>query len=553
MKINKIFAVAGVLLALGCGSVFAKKAKAETNKLKVVTTIFPEYDWAREVIGENADNVELTLLLNNGVDLHSYSPSVKDIAKISEADIFVYVGGESDEWVDDVIKNAKNPNMKVINLVEVLGDRVKNEEIVEGMQHEHHHHDEHGHDDHDDDDEHEHHHEHGHDEHGHHGKEVSTFDDHDVKDRNLSDWAGEWQSPYPLVLNGSLDEAWEEKAEDGKKTAAEYKEYYKTGYKTDIASVSIKGDKITYKYDNGKSVSAKYKYVGYFIQVLSGGTKAAMYRFENNDKKSAAPKFIEINDHMIESAPAAHFHLRMSNTSFDAIEDPEKYWPTFFPASMTAHEIGEHLSGHGHHHEDTHEHHHDDDDEHDEHAHHHHEEDEKDEHVWLSLRFAKTLCGAIADALCEKDAANAAVYQKNLASYTAKLDALDAKYTEMVKNSSKKVIVFGDRFPFRYLVEDYGLKYYAAFTGCSAESEASFKTIVFLSEKVNELDLQCVCQIETGNGKIAKTVISNSKNKKAKVVTFDSLQSTTAKQIKKGATYLGAMEKNLEVLKMALK
>ena len=99
MKINKIFAVAGVLLALGCGSVFAKKAKAETNKLKVVTTIFPEYDWAREVIGENADNVELTLLLNNGVDLHSYSPSVKDIAKISEADIFVYVGGESDEWV----------------------------------------------------------------------------------------------------------------------------------------------------------------------------------------------------------------------------------------------------------------------------------------------------------------------------------------------------------------------------------------------------------------------------------------------------------------------
>lgn len=352
MKINKIFAVAGVLLALGCGSVFAKKAKAETNKLKVVTTIFPEYDWAREVIGENADNVELTLLLNNGVDLHSYSPSVKDIAKISEADIFVYVGGDSDEWVDDVIKNAKNPNMKVINLVEVLGDKVKCEEIVEGMEHEHHHdHDAHGHDEH----------HHDHDEHGH--------DDHD----------------------------------------------------------------------------------------------------------------------------------------------------------------------------------------HDEHEHHHHEEDEKDEHVWLSLRFAKTLCGAIADALCEKDAANAAVYQKNLTSYIAKLDSLDEKYTDLVNNSSKKVVVFGDRFPFRYLVDDYGLKYYAAFTGCSAESEASFKTIVFLSEKVNELDLQCVCQIETGNGKIAKTVISNSKNKKAKVVTFDSLQSTTAKQIKKGATYLGAMEKNLEVLKMALK
>lgn len=540
MKITKIFAVAGILLALGCGSVFAKKADSSAKKLKVVTTIFPEYDWAKEIIGEKADDVELTLLLDNGVDLHSYSPSVKDIAKISEADIFVYVGGESDEWVDEVLKNAKNPSMKVINLVEVLGDKVKAEEVVEGMEHEHHH--EHGHDEHG--------HEHHHDAHGHHGKEVSTFDDHDVKDRNLSDWAGEWQSPYPLVLNGSLDEAWEEKAEDGKKTAAEYKEYYKTGYKTDIASVSIKGDKITYKYDNGKSVSAKYKYVGYFIQVWSGGTKAAMYRFENKDKKSAAPKFIEINDHMIESAPAAHFHLRMSNTSFDAIEDPEKYWPTFFPASMTAHEIGEHLSGHGHHHEDAHEHHHDDDDEHDEH--HHHEEEEKDEHVWLSLRFAKTLCGAIADALCEKDSANATVYKKNLASYTAKLDALDAKYVEAVKAASKNTLVFGDRFPFRYMVDDYGLKYYAAFVGCSAESEASFKTIVFLSEKVNELDLQCVCQIETGNGKIAKTVISNSKNRKAKVVTFDSLQSTTKRQIKKGATYLKVMESNLDVLKEAL-
>lgn len=343
MKINKFFAIAGILLALGCGSVFAKKADSSAKKPKVVTTIFPEYDWAREVIGENAGNVELTLLLNNGVDLHSYSPSVKDIAKISEADIFVYVGGESDEWVDEVLKNAKNPSMKVINLVEVLGDKVKAEEVVEGMEHEHHH-------------------EHGHDEHGH--------DDHD-------------------------------------------------------------------------------------------------------------------------------------------------------------------------------------DDEHDEH--HHHEEEEKDEHVWLSLRFAKTLCGAIADALCEKDSANAAVYQKNLASYTAKLDALDAKYVEAVKAAGKNTLVFGDRFPFRYMVEDYNLKYFAAFTGCSAESEASFKTIVFLSEKVNELDLQCVCQIETGNGKIAKTVISNSKNKKAKVVTFDSLQSTTAKQIKKGATYLGAMEKNLEVLKTALK
>lgn len=356
MKITKIFALAGVLLALGCGSVFAKKAKADDNKLKVVTTIFPEYDWAKQIIGEKADDVELTLLLNNGVDLHSYSPSVKDIAKISEADIFVYVGGESDEWVDDVLKNAANKNMKVINLLEVLGDRVKNEEIVEGMEHEHHHdHDAHGHDEHhhDEHDEHEHHDAHNHDEH-----------------------------------------------------------------------------------------------------------------------------------------------------------------------------------------------------EHDEH---HHEEEEKDEHVWLSLRNAQILCSAICDALCSVDSKNTEIYKKNLAAYNAKLSALDAKYSETVKNARIKTVLFGDRFPFRYLVDDYGLKYYAAFAGCSAESEASFNTIVFLSEKVNELGLQAVCQIESGNGKIAKTIISNSKNRKAKILTFDSLQSTTAKQIKKGASYFRSMEKNLEVLSEALK
>ena len=337
---KKLLAFAGILLALGMGSAFAKKASDE-NKVKVVTTIFPEYDWVREVIGEKADDVELTLLLNNGVDLHSYQPSVKDIAKIQEADIFVYVGGESDEWVDDVLKNVKKPNQKVINLLEVLGDRVKAEEIVEGMEHEHHH----------DDDEHDH-------------------DDHD----------------------------------------------------------------------------------------------------------------------------------------------------------------GDH---------------------HDEHD--HDDEEELDEHVWLSLKNAQILTSAICDALCQVDSKNADAYKKNLVSYNKKLADLDAKYEATVKAANKDTLLFGDRFPFRYLVDDYGLKYYAAFSGCSAESEASFKTIVFLSEKVNELGLNSVCQIESGNGKIAKTVISNSKNKKAKVLIFDSLQSTTAKQIKKGATYHGAMEKNLEVLKEALR
>ncbi len=351
MKLKKIIAGAAILLALTT-SVFAKAKKTEknSNKLKVVTTIFPEYDWTREILGDKASNVELTLLLGNGVDLHSYQPSIQDIAKISTADIFIYVGGESDGWVADALKNAKNKNMKVINLLETLGDKVKAEEVKEGMQaeeEEHHHHD----------------------------------GDHDEHDH---------------------DEA-----------------------------------------------------------------------------------------------------------------------------------------------EEHHHHHHDDDED--------EEEVEYDEHVWLSLRNAKILSTEIASALCEKDAANAAAYKANLAAYTARLDSLDAKYAATVKSASKNTILFGDRFPFRYLVDDYNLDYYAAFVGCSAETEASFETIIFLAKKVDELGLNSVLKIESGDGKIARTIIQNSKNKNAKVLTMDSIQSTTAKQAAAGATYLKIMEANLAVLEEALK
>ena len=333
MKIKKIISTAAILLAL-TGSIFAKAKKADKNsgKIKVVATIFPEYDWAREIIGDTK-SAELTLLLANGVDLHSYQPSIQDIAKISTADIFIYVGGESDGWVADALKNATNKNMKVINLMETLGDKVKEEEVKEGMQ-----------------------------------------------------------------------------AEE----------------------------------------------------------------------------------------------------------------------------------------EEEHEHHHDDEDE-DE------EEVEYDEHVWLSLRNAKILSAEIAAALCEKDSANAAAYKANLAAYTARLDALDAKYAAAVKAGSHKTILFGDRFPFRYLVDDYGLDYFAAFVGCSAETEASFETVIFLSKKVDELGLNSVLKIESGDGKIARTIIQNTKKKNAKVLTLDSIQSTTAKQAKAGATYLKIMEANLSVLTEALK
>ena len=315
---KKIFLILAIFCALTT-SVFAANAK-KSDKLKVVTTIFPEYDWAREIIGDKASNVELTLLLGNGVDLHSYQPSIQDIAKISTADIFIYVGGESDGWVKDALKNATNKNMKVINLMETLGDKLKAEEVKEGMQ-----------------------------------------------------------------------------AEEE--------------------------------------------------------------------------------------------------------EDEVEY----------------------------------------------------DEHVWLSLRFAKILTTEIANALCEKDAANAAAYKANLSAFAAKLDALDSKYAAAVKAGSKNTILFGDRFPFRYFVEDYGLDYFAAFAGCSAETEASFETVIFLSKKVDELGLNSVLKIESSDGKIARTIIQNTKSKNAKVLTIDAIQSTTLKQAKAGATYLSIMEGNLKVIEEALK
>ena len=174
--------LAGVLA--GCGK---PKDTGKAGKLKVVTTIFPAYDWVRAILGDKADNAEVTMLLDNGVDLHSYQPTADDIVKISDCDLFVYVGGESDGWVENALKNAANKNMKVINLLEVLGDSVKTEETVEGMQE-----DDHGH--------------------GHSHDEQLTEDD--IRDRSLSDFAGAWKSLHPYLLNGDLDKFCQHRAEE---------------------------------------------------------------------------------------------------------------------------------------------------------------------------------------------------------------------------------------------------------------------------------------------------------------------------------------------------
>ena len=180
------------------------------------------------------------------------------------------------------------------------------------------------------------------------------------------------------------------------------------------------------------------------------------------------------------------------------------------------------------------------------------DEIEYDEHVWLSVRNAKAICKNITETLCSIDSANAQFYRSNNEDYSKKLNVLDENYTDAVKTAARQVVLFGDRFPFRYLIDDYSITYYAAFAGCSAETEASFKTITFLVSKVDELNLPAVLVLENSNKKIADTIIQNTKKKNQEILVLDSMQSTTKKQIADGKNYLGIMADTLAALKKAL-
>ena len=158
----------------------------------------------------------------------------------------------------------------------------------------------------------------------------------------------------------------------------------------------------------------------------------------------------------------------------------------------------------------------------------------------------------MAEKLGTIDPENTADYTANANAYIEKLSTLDAEYQKTVEEAPQKTLLFGDRFPFRYLVDDYGLSYYAAFVGCSAETEASFETIAFLSGKVDELGLHTVLTIDGVQHEIAETVIQNTKEKNQTVLSMDSMQSVTAQEMESGITYLSIMEKNLDVLKSAL-
>lgn len=307
----------------------AESKSEETKKLSIVTTIFPAYDWVKQVVGDNK-NVEISFLIDKGVDLHSYQASAADIAKITDSDLFVYVGGDSDDWAEDIIK--ENPNLNYINMVDSIGEAALAEELVEGMQDE-----------------------------------------------------------------------------------------------------------------------------------------------EEHDNES--------EEH--------------------------------------ANEEGEHEEG----------------------------EEEIDEHVWLSIKNAETIVSAIEAKLAEIDPDNKAEYEKNANDYLAKLDELDKEYKDTLSSIQNKTIIVGDRFPFRYLVNEYGIKYYAAFKGCDAGSEASFETVKFLANKMDELNMTDIFIIDGSKGDLAKTIVDNTKDKNAKVLVLDSMQSTKSSD---NASYLDIMKKNLEVLKEVL-
>ena len=354
----------------GCGSSDKSGgAKEDTSKpkLKIVATIFPEYSWTKELLGSHEKDVELTILAKKGVDMHSYQPSAEDILRIANCDLFLYVGGESDKWVDKALKEGGNPKRRVLNLMKLMGDRAKVEEEVEGMEkHDHHEHD----------------------------KDANARPKKDKQDE----------------------------------------------------------------------------------------------KHEHHDKDKHEEK---------------HEHEKEHNK-----------------------------------------------DEHDGKV--HHEQPEYDEHVWLSLKNADIVCKAIAEELAALDSKNAETYRTYYTAYSKKLAALDAKYKEAVTKAPVKTVLFGDRFPFRYLTDDYGLQYYAAFNGCSAETEASFATVAFLAKKMDELKLPAVLTIEGRQHKLAQTIVENTKAKNQKVLTLNSMQSVTEEEIKKGITYLAVMEQNLNVFKEAL-
>lgn len=178
--------------------------------------------------------------------------------------------------------------------------------------------------------------------------------------------------------------------------------------------------------------------------------------------------------------------------------------------------------------------------------------DEPDEHVWLSLRLAQQMCRRIADALGELDPIERTAYNANAELYLARLRALDSRFIAALDDAPQHTILVADRFPFLYLARDYDLTYYAAFSGCSTESQASFQTIDFLAKKADALGLHAILQLEGADGKLAQTIRDAAKTVDPLILTMDSMQSAASADMQDDASYLAIMEQNLQTLQTAL-
>ncbi|MDR1736166.1 MAG: metal ABC transporter substrate-binding protein [Oscillospiraceae bacterium] len=174
----------------------------------------------------------------------------------------------------------------------------------------------------------------------------------------------------------------------------------------------------------------------------------------------------------------------------------------------------------------------------------------QDEHVWTAPKNAKLIVQKITDALCAQDSANADAFRQNSDSYQTRLDALDAELKDVTDGAARKTVVFGDRFPFRYLADAYGLKYFAAFPGCSEVTEPkSPATVAFLINKVKEEQLPAVFYIELSNQRIADTIVEDTGAKK---LLLHSCHNLTKADFDGGATYISLMQANVQALKEAL-
>lgn len=172
-----------------------------------------------------------------------------------------------------------------------------------------------------------------------------------------------------------------------------------------------------------------------------------------------------------------------------------------------------------------------------------------DEHVWTSPKNAILIVNQISNIISQKDPVNVDFYNKNTQEYVKNLEILDNQFRNVVANSARKTMLFGDRFPFIYFANEYGLDYYAAFSGCSTETEASPKTIAFLIDKVNQENIPVVFTIEFSNGEIADSIVESTNAKK---LLFNSCHNLTKEQLEQGATYLSLMNENVQLLKEAL-